>query len=58
MKLFPKSYNEYQSFYSFLTMCSYYNSCFFFFLKRSYRNDSGIRIHDVDLEHSLMKEKK
>ena len=57
MKLFPKCYNEYQSFYSFLTTCSYYNSCFFL-KKRNYRNDSGIRMHDVDLEYSLMKEKK
>ena len=35
-------------------MCSYYNS----FLKkdRSYRNNSDIRLHD--LEHSFMEEKK
>ena len=38
-------------------MYSYYNSCFF---KKdcSYRNNSGIRLPDADLEHSLMKEKK
>ena len=38
-------------------MCSYNNSCFF---KKdcSYRNNCGIRLHDGDLEHSLMKEKK
>ena len=38
-------------------MYSYYNSCFF---KKdcSYRNNCGIRLHDGDLEHSLMKEKK
>ena len=37
-------------------MCSYYNSCFF---KKdcSYRNNCGIRLHDGDLEHSLIKEK-
>ena len=31
-----------------------------FFLKKdcSYRNNCGIRLHDTDLEHSLMKEKK
>ena len=36
-----------------MTLCSYYNSCF---LKkhRSNRNSSGIRLHDGDLEHSLM----
>ena len=41
----------------FLTMYSYYNSCF---LKKdcSYRNNCGIRMHDADLEHSLMKENK
>ena len=32
-------------------MCSYYNSS-------SYRNNCGIRLHDGDLEHSLMKKKK
>ena len=38
-------------------MCSYYNSCFF---KKdcSDRNNCGTRLHDGDLEHSLMKEKK
>ena len=37
-------------------MYSYYNSCFF---KKdcSYRNNCGIRLHDGDLEHSLIKEK-
>ena len=41
----------------FLTMCSYYNS---YFLKKdcSYRNNCGIQLHDGDLEHSIMKEKK
>ena len=38
-------------------MCSYYNSCFF---KKdcSDRNNCGTRLHDGDLEHSLMKEKR
>ena len=38
-------------------MYSCYNSCFF---KKdcSYRNNSGIRLRDADLEHRLMKEKK
>ena len=38
-------------------MCSYNNSCFF---KKdcSYGNNCGIRLHDGDLKHSLMKEKK
>ena len=38
-------------------MYSYYNSCFF---KKDcdYRNNCGNRLHDADLEHSLMKEKK
>ena len=38
-------------------MCSCYNSCFF---KKdfNYRNNRGVRLHDGDLEHSLMKEKK
>ena len=37
-------------------MCSYYNSCF---LKKdcSDRNNCGTRLHDGDLEPSLMKEK-
>ena len=37
-------------------MYSYYNSCF---LKKdcSYRNNCGIRLHDGDLEHSLIEEK-
>ena len=37
-------------------MCSYYNSCSF---KKdcSNRNNCGIRLHDGDLEHNLMKEK-
>ena len=44
-------------------MYSYYNSCFFFKKKsicyrNGYRNNCGIRLHDADLEHSLMKEKK
>ena len=41
----------------FLTKCSYYNSCFF---KKtcSYRNNCGIRLHNANLEHSLLKEKK
>ena len=36
---------------------SYYNSCF---LEKdcSYRKNCGIRLHDADLEHSFMKEKK
>ena len=38
-------------------MYSYYNSCFFK-KDRSNRNSSGIRLHDGDLEHDLMKEKK
>ena len=38
-------------------MCSYYNSCFFE-KDRSYRNSIGILLHDGDLEHGLMKEKK
>ena len=38
-------------------MYSYYNSCFFE-KACSYRNNCGIRLHDADLEHSLMKEKK
>ena len=38
-------------------MYGYYNSCFFK-KDRSYKNNCGIRLHDVDLEHSLMKEKK
>ena len=38
-------------------MYGYYNSCFFQ-KNRSYKNNRGIRLHDVDLEHSLMKEKK
>ena len=35
-------------------MCSYYNSCFF---KKdcSYRTNCDTRLHDDDLEHSLMK---
>ena len=42
---------------TFLIMYSCYNSCF---LKKdsSYRNNCDIRLHDGDLEHSLMKEKK
>ena len=38
-------------------MCSYYNSCFF---KKdcSDRNNCGTRLHDIDLEHSLINEKK
>ena len=38
-------------------MCSYYNSCFF---KKdySYRNNYDTQLHDGDLEHSLMKERK
>ena len=38
-------------------MCSYNNSCF---LKKdcSYRNNCGIRLHDGELKHNLMKEKK
>ena len=38
-------------------MYSYYNSCFFE-KACSYRNNCGIRLHDADLEHSLVKEKK
>ena len=40
----------------FLTMYSYYNSCF---LKKdySYRNNCRIRLYNPDLEHSLIKEK-
>ena len=40
----------------FLTMYSYYNSCFF---EKDciYKNNCVIRLHDADLEHSLMKEK-
>ena len=38
-------------------MYSYYNSCFFR-KDCSYRKNCGIRLHDADLEHSLMKEKK
>ena len=41
----------------FLTMCSYYNS-YFFKKDCSYRNNCGIQLHDGDLEHSIMKEKK
>ena len=37
-------------------MCSYYNSCFFK-KDQSYRNNSGIWLHDGDLEHGLIKEK-
>ena len=39
-------------------MCSYYNS--FAFKKKdcSDRNNCGTRLHDRDLEHSLMKKKK
>ena len=38
-------------------MYSYYNGCF---LKKdcSYSSNCGIRLHDGDLEHSIMKEKK
>ena len=38
-------------------MYSYYNSCLF---KKdcSYSSNCGIRLHDSDLEHNLMKEKK
>ena len=38
-------------------MYSYYNSCFY---KKdcSYRSNCCIRLHDADLEHSFMKEKK
>ena len=38
-------------------MCSYYNSCF---LKKdcSDISNGGTRLHDGDLEHSLMKGKK
>ena len=38
-------------------MYSYHNSCF---LKKDccYRNNCGIRLHDGDLEHCLIKEKK
>ena len=38
-------------------MYSYDNSCF---LKKdcSYRNNCGIRLHDANLEHSLMNKKK
>ena len=38
-------------------MCSYYSYCFF---KKgcSYRNNCGIRLHEGDLEHIFMKEKK
>ena len=36
---------------------SYYNSCFFR-KDFSYRNNYDIRLHDTDLEHSLMKESK
>ena len=32
-------------------MCSYYNSCFF-------KKYSDIRLHDSDLQHDLIKEKK
>ena len=39
-------------------MYSYYNSCFFKKKDCSYRNNFGIRLHDADLEYSLMKEKK
>ena len=41
----------------FLTMYSYYNSCFF---KNDCcnRNSCGIRLLDGDLEHCLIKEKK
>ena len=37
-------------------MFSYHNSCYF---KKecSYRKNCGIRLHDADLEHSLMKKK-
>ena len=38
-------------------MCNYYNSCFFE-KDSSDRNNCGTRLHDGDLEHSLMKEKK
>ena len=41
----------------FLTMYSYYNS-YFFKKDCCYRNNCGIRLHDGDLEHCLIKEKK
>ena len=37
-------------------MYSYYNSCFFE-KDCCYRNNYGIRLHDANLEHSLMNEK-
>ena len=37
---------------------SYYNSCFFLKKDCNNRNNCGIRLHDADLECSLMKEKK
>ena len=38
-------------------MCSYYNS-YFFKKDCSYWNNCGVRLHDSNLEHSLIKEKK
>ena len=38
-------------------MCSYYDSCFFE-KEACDRKNCGTRLHDGDLEHSLMKEKK
>ena len=38
-------------------MCSY-NKSFFFKKDCNYRNNCGIQLHDGDLKHSLMKEKK
>ena len=39
-------------------MYSCYNSCFFLKKRLQLRNNYGIRLHDADLERSLMKERK
>ena len=59
--LSPENYRcAYQRASRYLTVSAmsfnHYNSCFFE-EDRSYRNNSGIRLHAGDLEHSLMKKK-
>ena len=43
-------------FVSVMIKYSYYNSCFF--KKKTAAIEKTVRLHDADLEHSLMREKK